>query len=380
MARPRTPIGTNGVIHTAELSPGVWRARTLYRFPDGKRRQVERTRDGKTKTKAVHALQEALLDIAAPGDAEIKASTSLTQLAEMFLQAKIDAGRTPYTIDTYRQQITKIINPRIGDLKVTEATTGRLQRFFTTVAKEHGHGAAKGCRSVLSGMMAMAVRNDIIRTNPIIGVEGIQRPPTQGAKALPLEEVTAFRTLIRADTELQRLDLVDLFDFMLFTGCRIGEALALRWTHVDTTAHKITFAATVSRARGKPLTIQEHGKTESSTRTITVAPELFDILTTRDHSNELVFPSMLGKLRDTNNTEADWRAHRDRLGYPELTTHTFRKTVATALDVAGLSARAIAEYLGHKQPSMTQDKYMARNTGSSVAAEKLGGMFGVSSG
>jgi len=357
----------------------MWRARTLYRFPDGTRRQVERVRAGKTGAKAVQALKAALVDITAPGDAELKSSTSVAQLAAIFLQTKVDAGKTARTIDTYRHQITKIVIPRIGDLRITEATTGRLQKFFTTVAKEHGHGSAKGCRSVMSGMFALAVRNDVLRSNPVIGVEGIKNTGTSSAIAIPLEAVPAFRKAIREDADLKRLDIADLFDFMLFTGCRIGEALALRWSHVDFEKNTVRFAATVNRARGQGLILQEHGKTASSTRTISVPSDVIDLLRRRERISELVFPSMLGNLRDTSNTEADWRAHRDRLGYPGLTSHAFRKTVATALDVSGLSARAIAEYLGHKQPSMTQDVYMSRNTGSSVAALKLGAMFGVSS-
>ena len=379
MARPRTPISSHGVLNAAEIAPGMWRARTLYRFPDGTRRQVERVRPGKTGAKAVQALKAALVDITAPGDAELKSSTSVAQLAAIFLQTKVDAGKTARTIDTYRHQITKIVIPRIGDLRINEATTGRLQKFFTTVAKEHGHGSAKGCRSVMSGMFALAVRNDVLRSNPVVGIEGIKNTGTSSASAIPLEGVPAFRKAIREDADLKRLDIADLFDFMLFTGCRIGEALALRWSHVDFEKKTVRFAATVNRARGQGLILQEHGKTTSSTRTISVPSDVIDLLRRRERISELVFPSMLGNLRDTSNTEADWRAHRDRLGYPGLTSHAFRKTVATALDVSGLSARAIAEYLGHKQPSMTQDVYMSRNTGSSVAALKLGAMFGVSS-
>jgi integrase len=37
----------------------------------------------------------------------------------------------------------------------------------------------------------------------------------------------------------------------------------------------------------------------------------------------------------------------------------FRRLVATRLDAAGLSAREIADYLGHERTSMTQDTYMA---------------------
>lgn len=47
--------------------------------------------------------------------------------------------------------------------------------------------------------------------------------------------------------------------------------------------------------------------------------------------------------RGPNSPGSDW-----------VTTHTFRKTVATWMDEAGLSARAAADQLGHAQPSMTR--------------------------
>jgi len=383
--RPRNPIGTYGVVNVTEIEPGRWRARTLYRFEDGKRRQVERVREGKTGAKATQALRAALTDIAAPVStaADIGPATRLSELGDQFLAAKVEAGKTVRTIDTYRHNLTKIIKPLLGDLRISEASPARLQRFMTTVTKENGPGAAKGCRSVLSGMFAMAVRHDALKANPVAALEGIAKGPSRASSALPLDEVAAFRAKIRVDEEMQRLDLGDLLEFMLFTGCRIGEALALRWSHVDLEGEHVTFRATVSRAKGQGLTIQEHGKTESSARTIHVPQEVVELLRRRAEqdlpSPDLVFPSVLGKLRDTSNTEADWRANRDRLGYAGLTSHAFRKTVATALDVSGLSARAIAEYLGHKRPSMTQDVYMSRRAGGHASATNLSRMFGVSS-
>jgi integrase len=49
-----------------------------------------------------------------------------------------------------------------------------------------------------------------------------------------------------------------------------------------------------------------------------------------------------------------------KLGAPEITTHSFRKTVATMIDDEGLSARIGADHLGHSKVSMTQDRYMTR--------------------
>ena len=43
-----------------------------------------------------------------------------------------------------------------------------------------------------------------------------------------------------------------------------------------------------------------------------------------------------------------------------LTSHTYRKTVATLLDEGGSTARMIADQLGHARVSMTQDVYIGR--------------------
>jgi integrase len=59
-----------------------------------------------------------------------------------------------------------------------------------------------------------------------------------------------------------------------------------------------------------------------------------------------------------------------------VTSHLFRKTAATILDEAGLSARAVADQLGHARPSMTQDVYLARRILNPRAAEALERAFG----
>ncbi|HEY8318868.1 MAG TPA: hypothetical protein VIG76_08560, partial [Amnibacterium sp.] len=126
-----------------ELTPGVWRARTLYRFPDGKRRQVERIRPGRSGAKASTALLEALVELATPTVGELTASTRLSVVAERFLAEKRDSGLAAGSLATYEQVLRAIIIPRLGDLRVDEATPGRLQQFFTAISKEHGHGQAK---------------------------------------------------------------------------------------------------------------------------------------------------------------------------------------------------------------------------------------------
>jgi integrase len=133
------------------------------------------------------------------------------------------------------------------------------------------------------------------------------------------------------------------------------------------------------RAHGRGVVVQEHAKTRAGTRTIAIPRELVDLLRRRQEqylwASGFVFSTVRGKVRDPRNTSRDWWEARERLGFPTVTTHSFRKTVATALDQAGLTAREIAEYLGHENPSITQDVYMAKNTGGKRAAAAPDGLL-----
>jgi integrase len=94
----------------------------------------------------------------------------------------------------------------------------------------------------------------------------------------------------------------------------------------------------------------------------------------------VIFPSTNGALRDPGNFAGQWRKTRDELGVPNISSPSFRKTVATLIDDAGLSARIGAEHLGHAEVSTTQDRYMSRGRAHSQVAELLDKAVGDNSG
>lgn len=102
---------------------------------------------------------------------------------------------------------------------------------------------------------------------------------------------------------------------------------------------------------------------------------LVDLLRARQVSarsvEEPLFPDALGGYRDRNNVEAALRAVRAGTAFEWVVPHTYRKTVATWMDAEGLSARTIADQLGHSRISMTQDVYMGRRAVDASAARVL---------
>jgi integrase len=106
-------------------------------------------------------------------------------------------------------------------------------------------------------------------------------------------------------------------------------------------------------------------------RTITPPSWLIRLLQKRhvDSHGPWVFPSTRGTLRDPDNTRKQLRDVVAGSQWQGLHPHAFRHLVATRLDAAGLSAREIADYLGHERISMTQDVYMTRKaTGANASA------------
>jgi hypothetical protein len=124
----------------------------------------------------------------------------------------------------------------------------------------------------------------------------------------------------------------------------------------------------------------------------------------RDISSGVIFAAPLaGGFRDPSNVSGDLRVpldgveceHCDGTGYQLdedgtaklgaggrrvrcqagpwswVTSHIFRKTVATRLDEAGFTARQVANQLGHANPSMTLDVYFGRHVVSSAVAAVL---------
>lgn len=378
MGRPRTPINTYGRTTVALMTPGRWRARTRYRFDDGILRQVERF--GETRAKAELNLRMALVTIKASAAIEVRREMRLSVLADRFLLSK--ANLAPRSQDTYSQTIEHLIKPNIGALAISEATTERRQRFVGRIQLENGVRAAKACRAVLSGMMGVAARSDAVRGNPVRDLAPLSRK-SKGATAVPLERLPELIGKIRADEELRRLDLADVIEFLIGTGCRVGEVMALRWDVVDLENGTVSIQANVIRAWGRGIVLQDHPKTRAGVRVIAIPVGLVQLLRRRHAAAvesgqelDLVFPTIEGNLRDSRNTMRDWSLARNRLGFPGVSTHSFRKSVATALDQLGLSARAIAEYLGHENPSITQDVCMAKNTGGKRAAKALSSALG----
>jgi integrase len=376
MARPPLAVGTYGRISTSPYGTG-YRSRTLYRDYDGVTRRVEK--HGRTKGSAERALRVALRDRVHVGaGAEITPDTKIAVLAEVWFAEISSQDRSPGTLRAYRDRLDRQVIPALGSLRVRELSTGMVDRHLRAVRDKHGAAMAKLCRTVLSGMAGLATRLDALEHNPVRDAGRIvPSKPKRVPRALSVAEIRQLRALLTYDNKARERDLPDLVDMLLATGLRVGECLAVTWDAVDLSAGTVEVRGTVIRMKGRGLIITSAPKTRAGFRTLMLPSWAVEMLRMRPYGgpDRTVFSSALGGLRDRDNTIGYLREALNAAGFEWVTSHTFRKTVATLMDQAGLSSRAAADQLGHANVSLTTDVYFGRkaaSTGAAAVLESLG--------
>lgn len=382
MPRPPIPVGTWGRISRDQVSPGVWRAMARFRDFDGVTRKVEARAE--TGAKAERLLVVKLKDRAAPASGMITSSMRVHALAPLWWEEFKELGRAVNTESRYRYTLDHDILPALGNLRLSECSVSAVDRFLKDLRKSRGAATAKLARTVSSGMFALAVRHDAMPANPVRDSAPI-RSKSPAVRALTLEEVHVLRQRLRdwqlacvSGRSARPQDILDVIDLMLGTGCRIGEALALRWSDVDLSGDKVTatISGTVITDPDKGLTRQSHPKSSGSFQTFTLPKFAGDMLLRRNvemlepNAFDAVFPSATGTLRSPNNYRKQWRKARADIGFSWVTPHTFRKSVGTLLSHEhGLSAASAQ--LGHSSEKMTADHYVQRAVEAQDFSENL---------
>jgi integrase len=376
--RPPLRIGAYGKITRTHLGGGVWLARCRYRDSDGVTRVVERrgpAGDQRGKL-AEDALIASLQHRQAPGlSGEIGLDTKISALVDQHL-ALLEVHKSPATMTTYRSAARRLAKFTAA-LRVGDATPGRINAVLRSLRADHGANMARHGRTLLRGALQIAVLDDVLGINPVTQTDRIEsdRRP-QGAPAL---DATALRDLLgklAVSQTCQDADLVDPITLLAATGLRRSELLALRWADFDEITGTIAVCGKIARIEGQGLKRLETGKTASAERVIALPRFAIATLIERRWrpfwgEQAMIFPSTAGTWRDPDNFNKQWRKVRDDLGAPEVTSHSFRKSVATLIDEEGLSARVGADQLGHAKVSMTQDRYMRRGKVHAEVAELL---------
>ena len=368
--RPPLRIGAHGKIIRSHLGGGVWLARCRFRDSDGVVRIVERRGPADEHDHHGKLAEDALIEAlmarrASSGPDAIGLDTLVVALVDQHIDRLAEDGRAIRTVDTYRYA-AKLLAKIIAGVRVGESTPARVDAAIRSVRRAHGDVLAVQSKTLLKGALHLAVMANVIGANPVRDVSPIRsKSGPKGAPALTADKLRELFGKLRASEYCQKNDLVDPITIFIATGLRRSELLGLRWCDFDEKAGTVAVTGKVIRAAGKGLVWVEETKTAAGRRTVPLPSFAVVALTERRKKpflgeQSVIFPSTAATLRDPDNFNARWRKAREALGVPDVTSHSFRKTLATLIDDEGLSARIGADHLGHSRVSETQDTYMAR--------------------
>lgn len=136
--------------------------------------------------------------------------------------------------------------------------------------------------------------------------------------------------------------------FLLVTGCRRGEALAL--TPSDVTPTHIHISKTVETVKGGAQ-IKDFPKTEAGIRDIPITSSLYDLLSPY-MKNKYIFQNDRGELFTNGSFTRHWEKLQKNLGVT-CTPHNLRHSYATILFDAGIDVKTAQNWLGHKDINTT---------------------------
>lgn len=293
-------------------------------------------------------------------------------------------GLTKSTLYDYRSYLKNDINEALGDLPLTSLSRDDIAKWMQglsdkgssgkTIANKHGF---------LSSALNAAVRVGRIPSNPAAG----QRLPTSQRQEMVCLSHEDFARLLDNIPEFWR----PLVEFLVASGCRWGEATALKPCDIDriNSTVRITRAWKRTYDRGGP----ELGppKSRMSVRTINIPKAVLDKL---DYSNEWIFLNKAGRpVRGNGFHDRIWQPavkrtwpSVDESGNPIIDRsapilrpriHDLRHTCASWLVMAGVPLPVVQQHLGHESINTTIGLYSHIDRRSmQAAADAIGKALG----
>jgi integrase len=287
-----------------------------------------------------------------------------------FVRARIDqweaAGDiTARTAQRYRQLTENQIVPFIGGMVLQQLRPLDIEQWHTalrTGGKVRGEGGvaartAGHAHRVLSKALRDAVKNEMIVRNVTVDQKA---PKVVDGDMVIVRDVPGLLAKLRG----WRLGTVALV--ALFTGTRLSEVLALRWSRIDLDSKVIQVREALEQTMAHGVRFKPP-KSKAGVRDISMPDVLVDAL--REHrramlerqmklgagrlaDDAVVFATLEGEPLSPNAVSAAWADF-----YPEATFHALRHTHASQLIDAGVDIVTISKRLGHAKPDITLRVY-----------------------
>ena len=373
---------------------------TRYKPPEGwsakkamKQAQVEaaafeaRCRAGEVMTKAERkTYEQEQIRIAEQAKREEASKLTFSGYVELFMKEST-ISRSDGTLTNYRN-VFRRATPFLGDYKMEEITPVIMRSYITElqtngVSERNGEPLSYNTiakhYNVLHTFFEAAVTDEIIEFSPM---QRMKKPKPKKdeikmeSKALTVDQSKRLIECLKNEPVMWRALVMLLLD----SGCRRGEAVALRWDDVDLKSGytQVKGNAQYTVEKGKYITTPKSGKG----RMVILNQPVLAILKEwkREQAKWLlsmglphtgfIFTQDDGEMLNPNAPTKYLSKFGKKYNFPGLHPHTLRHTMATVSIANGADIVSISKKLGHAAPSITLNVYSHANQEAQLRANK----------
>lgn len=315
-------------------------------------KEMRTTRRGFKTRKEAQIAEGKLLEASKPAQPQTMTIKDVVKQYQQYHVSKLKES-TQKNVNT---DLNNRIIPLLGNAKLAALTAPELQ----AVVNKH---LSSNCTRILKSLLHFAYKKDMLTDN-IAGKLEKPRPKKKNRKAYFLTKkqvVQFFDNITAGEMTFKKWRTLAIVRLLVYSGLRIGEFCALRWSDLD--GNKLTINKTYTFTLNKVL---DSPKTKTSNRVIILDDTTLKILRDfrqrqliylRHHGvkENFMFTSMNGKVMNRESIMISLNTYNQ--GLPRINPHMLRHTHASLLFAAGVPIKEIQARLGHSSIKVTMDIY-----------------------
>ncbi|MBS7577584.1 MULTISPECIES: site-specific integrase [unclassified Enterococcus] len=263
------------------------------------------------------------------------------------------------TYATYCYKMERYVLPIIGQFDITKLNHIHIQEMVNTWKNQLKISSTtiRNTFQIIKKCLSFAAQNGYLIHNINLNIR-LPKSQKKAVRAISLKEQKKLESVALQDKNGYPIL------FALYTGMRIGEIAALKWSDIDLKNKVIKVNHTYQRiqknnAFKKTMLILTDTKTNTSQRLIPISKRLADILNRLKHesSSEYLFVKN-NKPMEPRLIGYHFKKIADKAGLLNIHFHQLRHTFATRCMEAKGDIASISRLLGHASAKMTLDIYI----------------------
>lgn len=324
----------------------------------GTKRQTLRCGEGAEGERRARAIAEA---VAVPGARELR-GVPFAPTAREWMRANRLALSWSYET-TARAIVERHLVPFFGDRDLRDVRRADAAAFAEwMLERKLSLSSIQNALSLARRIVNACIEEERLERNPFASpgrlLRGIRRRVAPEVERVPTFRRDELAALLEAARQPDRAWLFPLIVFLVSTGARRGEAIALRWRDVDFERGVVAIRRSlVHRREGVPKS--GRGREIPLDAASPLLREVLAELARRraPDPDAPVFLSPRGCRLDERNVAHAWHELRDAAGVRRLRMHDLRHTFASQAIEAGVSIPRVSAWLGHAQVETTLRVY-----------------------